>query len=433
MSSMCPPVRLVGSAQEGKPERMKHLHTGPWYRWYLLLWIGLTYLEGVTVEVLGGQGSLVFFVQFTSLMFLHTVFHGLSPRLMLARRWYPIYAFAQGILVLALSLIVQGGYVSLLLTLSLLLALMIEATVILEQPRFIALTRGGYVSLLPVSILVAPNHSWQWTALDLLRVLLFVGPLLLFVVGDLLLYVHERRAHERTQRLLAQLEAAHAQVTADAMRIEELTRVAERERLARDLHDTLAQGVTGLIMQLEVVDSHLTLQNANRAQQIVKQAMLGARETLTRARRAIYDLQVEVTVAKDLPSVVEGDIQHLESITDISCTVDLAALEAIPATLHTPIRSMIAEGLTNVACHAQAHQLGVFATLQHDLLTVEVRDDGIGFDPAHLPLNAGHYGLRGLCERAGLAGGSLEIVSAERMGTTLRLHLPINGKGRRDE
>jgi len=104
-----------------------------------------------------------------------------------------------------------------------------------------------------------------------------------------------------------------------------------------------------------------------------------------------------------LHTVLQGEIQRLETMTGISCTVDLAALEAIPATLHTHIRCMIAEGLTNVACHAQARQLGVFATLQHDLLTVEVRDDGIGFDPAHLPRDAGHYGLRGLCERAGLA------------------------------
>jgi len=222
-----------------------------------------------------------------------------------------------------------------LLALSLLLALMIEATVIVEQPRLIALTACGYVSVLPMSILAALHHTWQWATLDLLRVLLFVGPLLLFVVGYLLLYAHERRAHERTQHLLAQLEAAHAQVTADAMRIEELTRVTERERLARELHDTLAQGVTGLIMQLEVVDSHLTLQNSNRAQQIVKQAMLGARETLTRARRAIDGLRVEDTAAEDLTGIVREEIERLETMTGISCTTEIAALQSIPVTLHT--------------------------------------------------------------------------------------------------
>jgi NarL family two-component system sensor histidine kinase YdfH len=366
-------------------------------------------------------------------MLLHTLLHDISLRLVKARRWYPLYAVAQAILVLVLSLVVQGGYSSLLLAFSLLLALMIEATVILEQPRLIALTACGYVSVLPVSILAAPHHSWQWTTLDLLRVLLFVGPLLLFVVGYLLLYLHERRAHEQTQRLLAQLEAAHAQVTADARRIEELTRVTERERLARDLHDTLAQGVTGLIMQLEVVDSHLTLQNSRRAQQIVKQAMLGARETLTRARHAIDDLRAEETGAEDLTRIMQEEIQRLETMTGMSCTVEIAVPESIPTTLHTHIRSMIAEGLTNVARHAQAHQVGVCATLHQNLLTVEVRDDGIGFDPAHLPQDAGHYGLRGLGERAGLAGGSLEIVSANGLGTTLRLYLPLNGKGRRDE
>ena len=94
-----------------------------------------------------------------------------------------------------------------------------------------------------------------------------------------------------------------------------------------------------------------------------------------------------------------------------------------------PLQCMIAEALTNIARHTQAHQVGVSATLHHDLLTVEVRDDGVGFDPAHLPQAPGHYGLRGLCERADLAGGSFEIVSAKGMGTTLRLHLPYRRKG----
>jgi len=157
--------------------------------------------------------------------------------------------------------------------------------------------------------------------------------------------------------------------------------------------------------------------------------MLGARETLTRARRAIDGLRVEDAAAEDLTSIVREEIERLGTMTGISCTADIAALESIPATLHTHIHRMIAEGLTNVARHAQAHQVGVFTTLQHDLLTVEVRDDGIGFDPAHLPRGSGHYGLHGLCERAGLAGGSLEIVSAKGRGTTLRLHLPYQRKG----
>ena len=332
MSAMHSSMRLLSDPQQGNPERMKHPHTGTWYRWYLLLWIGLTYVEGGTVEVLGGQETGAFFALFTSLMVFHTVLHGISFRLMQARRWYPLYAVAQAILVLALSLVVQGGFVSLLFALSLLLALVIEAAVILEQPRLIALTACGYVSVLPVSILAASHHTWQWATLDLLRVLLFVGPLLLFVMGYLLLYAHERRAHERTQCLLAQ--------------------------------------------------------------------------------------------AEDLTSFVQEEIERLETITGMSCVTEIAALQSTPVALHPHIRCMIAEGLSNIARHAQAHQVGVFTTVHRDLLTVEVRDDGIGFDPAHLPQGSGHYGLRGLCERAGLVGGSLEIVSAEGRGTTLRLHLP---------
>jgi len=89
----------------------------------------------------------------------------------------------------------------------------------------------------------------------------------------------------------------------------------------------------------------------------------------------------------------------------------------------------VSEGLNNVAQHAHARQAWVRVADGDGALDVQVRDDGIGFDPASVAEQSGHYGLLGLRERARLAGGNLEILSAPGEGTTLHLHLPGTNGG----
>jgi NarL family two-component system sensor histidine kinase YdfH len=83
------------------------------------------------------------------------------------------------------------------------------------------------------------------------------------------------------------------------------------------------------------------------------------------------------------------------------------------------------EGLTNIARHAQARQVWLTLCQETQEITLRVRDDGIGFDPATATRGNGHYGLIGLRERAQLAGGALDIASAPGAGTTLTLRLPL--------
>lgn len=89
---------------------------------------------------------------------------------------------------------------------------------------------------------------------------------------------------------------------------------------------------------------------------------------------------------------------------------------------------MISEGLLNVARHAQASQVWICVAQQDQGLTIEVRDNGLGFDPAALP-QSGHYGLLGLRERARLLGGQFALLTAPGEGTTLRFLLPAAGRG----
>jgi NarL family two-component system sensor histidine kinase YdfH len=96
----------------------------------------------------------------------------------------------------------------------------------------------------------------------------------------------------------------------------------------------------------------------------------------------------------------------------------------IAPAFHEHVLRVVSESLGNIARHAQAHQVWVRTFQQESMLTIEIRDDGIGFDLSHEATRAGHYGLLGLRERARLAGGRLEIESASGRGTTMRFTLP---------
>lgn len=385
---------------------------------------------------------------YTGLMLLHACLHWLGLSRPQWRSWYPLYALVQGVLVCAIVALSPLIEYKLYLTLSLLLALVLEAAALLERARPVTLAALWYFALFVVYLVATLGGKLGWNvpgygnrltwvflskreiASQLGWGLLVIVPLILFACGHVMTYVQQARAHERTQSLLRELEVAHAQVASYALRVEDLTRTAERQRLARELHDTLVQGVTGLIMQLEVVDSHLILHNQSRAQEIVHMAMADARETLATARQAIHDLRVESTLPADLTAPAQDEINHFTSAAGIPCDCDIAALVDVPLALREPIIRLIGEGLTNVARHAQAHRVRITAARSEDSITVEVHDDGVGFAPDVVAGQSEHYGLLGLSERAQLIGGALQVRSTPGQGTTVRFSAPLHTSGR---
>ncbi len=235
----------------------------------------------------------------------------------------------------------------------------------------------------------------------------------------------EQGSHEHTKALLQKLDIAHAQLATYALHVEELTMITERQRIARDLHDTLVQGVAGLVMQMNVVQAHLQHQRAERAQELLEQVMESARDTLADARCAIGELRTACIRPDDLIEVVQEEINRFYATTQIACSADLALLARTPAPFCEHVLRAITEGLTNVARHAHAHTVQIHVTQCGEVLTVEVCDDGIGFDPALTETQIGQYGLLGMRERAKLIEGYLEIESAKNVGTTLRVHIPV--------
>jgi NarL family two-component system sensor histidine kinase YdfH len=245
-------------------------------------------------------------------------------------------------------------------------------------------------------------------------------PLLVTLVA---FYVMHIRAHNRLAMTHHQLEAAYEQLAASTRQIESLTLLTERQRIARDLHDTLSQDLVGLIRQLDIVEAHLKLQHNERALTIVQDAAQSARTALTEARWTIENLRMRSADAT-CPEAMLKEIEHFQAATGIACECDLAALSGLPEPASEQVLGVVREGLTNIARHAQAHRVWIQTREDQDRLTIEVGDDGVGFDLASVQNQSGHYGLLGLRERARLLGGEIEVHSIPEKGTTLSFSLP---------
>ena len=207
---------------------------------------------------------------------------------------------------------------------------------------------------------------------------------------------------------------------------EQIAVLEERNRMARELHDTLAQGVAGLVLQLEAVKHYLNEGEVAESQMIVAEATAQARDTLRTARAAIDDLRAEALFAPEFITAVTRRTQKFSAANSILVELDTQLPDSLrlpsPISLHA--QRALAEMLANVARHAEATTVCVNIWLEDGCMLIEVVDDGAGFD-VETAVRPGHYGLIGLKERARLTGGHFSIESSPEKGTIALLRLPL--------
>jgi ligand-binding sensor domain-containing protein/signal transduction histidine kinase len=197
--------------------------------------------------------------------------------------------------------------------------------------------------------------------------------------------------------------------------------LGERNRIAREIHDTLAQGYVGISVQLELLAELLRLSKTEAAAKHLDLTRGYVREGLADARQSIWALRSQDSGESTLPvrlrRMVEVEDGHgLEARFSI-----FGAYRALPPETEREILRVAREAIHNVKKHAGAKHLFVQLEYGPAAIALEVRDDGRGFqqDTATLP---GHYGLTGMRERAATIGGTLEVTSEPGVGTTVRLH-----------
>ncbi|NJN17854.1 MAG: GAF domain-containing sensor histidine kinase [Oscillochloris sp.] len=245
-----------------------------------------------------------------------------------------------------------------------------------------------------LGVLNVAAPDWAEVAQDDLR--------MLATIGDLLSSAVER----------ARLFARSAEIGA----------LEERNRLARELHDTLAQDLTAITLKLETADALLEdAGDGQAARTVLKQAMDVTRRSLADVRRSVLDLRAAPLDGRPLDVALcelAGAAETVTAAVQISGDV-----RHIPARAVLGLYRIVQEALQNVLRHAAATHVRIRLDVQEHQVHLEIADDGRGFDPAATP--GGRFGLIGMRERARLLGGRLTIDSAPGRGSTVQVEVPL--------
>jgi signal transduction histidine kinase len=263
---------------------------------------------------------------------------------------------------------------------------------------------------------------WAWPAIGVFSAAL-AGVLFSFAEMSDQRHVKQKRALVELEAALAENAGLHAQLMVQAR---EAGVLDERQRMAREIHDTLAQGLAGIITQLQAAEQ--TLDERPAALRHLTTAMTLARESLTEARRTVHAVQPTELAEARLPEAISEVARRWSEVNRIDAVLTTTG-EARP--MHTDVEVALLraaqEALANVAKHARAGRVGLTLSYMADRVTLDVRDDGVGFEPGAARVRGpatGGFGLAGMRQRVQRLAGRLEIESEPGGGTAVSATVP---------
>ena len=251
------------------------------------------------------------------------------------------------------------------------------------------------------------------------------------VVGILDLCSAEKDAFDDADMLIAQTLANQLAVAIENARIFDETRdlavLEERNRMAREIHDTLAQGFTSIVIQLEAGEDSIE-GDPEALHGHISTAKGIARECLAEARRSVWNLLPEVLERSPLDVIISDEVDRFA--TTVNAETDFTLLGArreLSAALQAAILRICQESLTNIRKYADAKRVNVTLDFGLDTVRLTVSDDGAGFDPEGIRIGGGQggFGLTGMRQRARLLRGDLDITSSPGNGTVVEAKIPI--------
>jgi signal transduction histidine kinase len=296
----------------------------------------------------------------------------------------------------------------------------------------IAGRRWKRLALFACSIPVTAAQTSGLPVGDSLRWVVFAG---LLVANNVLLttVIHFSEQGEERSRARAAVivELQQAQDENAALQAQLLVQAREagiadeRRRLAAEIHDTIAQGLTGIIAQLQVVAN---VSDQPAVQERVTRATDLARHSLGEARRSVQNLAPVDLSYDGLPVAMRKTVDQWGERTAVRADFTLTGTaQHLHGEVSATLLRITQEALANVAKHASAERVGVTLSFIDDEVTLDIRDDGKGFDPLARPerSSTGGFGLDGMRARAERIAGSLTVESEAGAGTALSARVPL--------
>jgi signal transduction histidine kinase len=246
-------------------------------------------------------------------------------------------------------------------------------------------------------------------------IVLLIQTVSLLVVGYFI-----SRLMTRLRRQQDTLEEARDRLLNYAWTLEELTLSRERNRLARELHDTLAHTLSALSVQLETARAYWEV-DPETARGILDQSLAATRSGLQETRRALKSLRATPLEEQGLLLALRQLAEEHAARADLDLTLNVSTpLPALPPAVEQAIYRIAQEALANVVHHAGAQSVALCALADDAEFLLVVEDDGRGFE---VGAQDGHYGLSGMQERARLAGGELQIATTPGEGTLVQFRV----------
>lgn len=236
------------------------------------------------------------------------------------------------------------------------------------------------------------------------------------------------KQNQQRKAMIAQLEALaehNASLQAQLLiQAREAGMLGERQRMAREIHDTIAQGLTAILTQLEVAENLIEDVPAVRSRLSTVRTL--AKDSLNEARRSMQAMRPAPLEEAQLAAALEDVAATWSHTTGVPALVSITG-DARP--LHTEVETTLLrvaqEALANVGKHAGASRVALTLSYMEDVVVLDVRDDGSGFDPKAVdPSSAGGFGLVAMRQRITRLAGDLEIETAPGQGTGISASVP---------
>ncbi|HEX3627883.1 MAG TPA: sensor histidine kinase [Verrucomicrobiae bacterium] len=263
----------------------------------------------------------------------------------------------------------------------------------------------------PADLTVLAPPPW-WTLKHFTMLLGIITGVLISLIGLIVAFSRARLREQKRHREMA--EAQFAAV------------LSERNRMAREIHDTVAQGLAATSVQLRLAKKYLNgasetvTGHLDAAQQLV-------RDSLEESRNSIWNMRAHVLENEDLPGALRGILKHLADGTDMATRFDvIGRSRRLAPVIENNILRIGQEAISNATKHSGARHIDVVLEYEDQRFRLRVKDDGHGFDPENPPASDGGFGLIGMRERAVELRAQLNIRSAPDHGAEITLNAPLS-------